>query len=236
LKNVYPDGVISIVSDTYDYWGLITNILPKIKNIIMNRNGRLLIRGDSGDPVKIICGDKEGETSEEIKGTVELLWDIFGGHINSKGYKVLDSHIGAIYGDSITLDRCLEICQKLKEKGFAISNVVLGVGSYSFQYVTRDTFGFALKATHAEINNEDVFIFKDPKTDKDNFKKSQKGMCVVSKNKSGDFHCIDKLSFKDINNQDLYKINMLEDVFIDGQLIRNQSLTEIRNILHKGEF
>ena len=151
----FPDGILSIVSDTFDLWQLITKYLPENKLAIMARNGKLVIRPDSGDPVDIICGlnTKSEEFKEnwlnttfgnkgEYEGVVELLWNIFGGTINEQGYKVLDSHIGAIYGDSITLERQLEIYERLEAKGFASTNIVLGVGSFTYQYNTRDTLGF----------------------------------------------------------------------------------------------
>ena len=232
ITEVFPSGVLSIVSDTYDYWNVITDILPRLKEDIINRDGKIVIRGDSGDPVKIICGDKNAEKdSEEYKGTVELLWDIFGGEINSKGYKVLNSKIGTIYGDSITVERCEQICNGLEEKGFAVNNCVFGIGSYTYQYNTRDTFGFALKATHAVIDGEEKFIFKAPKTDKDNFKKSQKGMCYVYRD-GEDILYKDELTLKE---QAEFKDNLLEIVFKDGKLIKDYSLSEIRNRLH-GSF
>ena len=182
--------------------------------------------------MKIICGDSEApNNSPAYKGTVELLWDIFGGEINSKGYKVLNSHIGTIYGDSITVERCEEICRCLAQKGFAVSNCTFGIGSYTYQYNTRDTFGFALKATHAVINGEEKFIFKDPKTDTGNFKKSQKGMCYVYK-EGEDILYKDELTIK---QQEECKDNLLEVVFKDGNLIKDYSLKEIRDKLH-GEF
>lgn len=232
INEVFPSGMLSIVSDTYDYWNIITNILPTLKQEILNRDGKIIIRGDSGDPIKIICGDSEApQNSPAYKGTVELLWEIFGGQINSKGYKVLNSHIGAIYGDSITVERCEEICNKLMQKGFAVSNCTFGIGSYTYQYNTRDTFGFALKATHAIINGEEKFIFKDPKTDIGKFKKSQKGMCYVYKN-GDDIAYKDELTIKEAEE---YKDNLLESVFKDGKLIKDYSLKEIRNKLH-GKF
>lgn len=230
ITEVFPRGVLSIVSDTYDYWRVITEILPKLKEEILSRDGKIVIRGDSGDPVKIICGDKSTtRDSEEYKGTVELLWDIFGGEVNSKGYKVLNGKIGTIYGDSITIERCEEICKGLMEKGFAVNNCVFGIGSYTYQYNTRDTFGFALKATHAVIKGEERFIFKAPKTDKDNFKKSQKGMCYVYK-QGKDILYKDELTIK---QQESYEDNLLELVFKDGILIKDYSLLEIRNRLHR---
>lgn len=230
ITEVFPSGTLSIVSDTYDYWNVIIKILPRLKEDILSREGKIVIRGDSGDPVKIICGDKNAtKGSEEYKGTVELLWEIFGGEINSKGYKVLNNKIGTIYGDSITIERCVEICKGLEEKGFAVNNCVFGIGSYTYQYNTRDTFGFALKATHAVINNKEKFIFKDPKTDTGNFKKSQKGMCYVYKD-GEDILYKDELTIKEQENK---KDNLLELVFKDGKLLKDYSLSEIRNRLHK---
>ena len=229
INEIFPSGVLSIVSDTYDYWNVITNMLPILKEEILNRDGKVLIRGDSGDPIKIICGDKDAEKdSPAYKGTVELLWNIFGGEVNSKGYKVLNSHIGTIYGDSITLERCEEICKQLAEKGFASNNCTFGIGSYTYQYNTRDTFGFALKSTHAVIDGKEKFIFKDPKTDTDNFKKSQKGMCYVYKD-GEDILYKDELTIKE---QEDFKDNLLEVVFKDGKVVREYSLNDIRDRLH----
>src|SRR5690606_2966258 len=113
----------------------------------------------------------------------ELLWDTFGGTVNAKGYKELIPQIGAIYGDSITIDRATQICERLKEKGFASTNVVLGIGSYTYQYNTRDTFGFAMKTTYGEVDSVGREIFKDPVTD-DGTKKSAKGLIkIISENK-----------------------------------------------------
>jgi nicotinamide phosphoribosyltransferase len=140
----------------------------KIRARQVDGNGlaKLVIRPDSGDPVKIICGytpvaltdggmsknwmagwalDKgydsfsfDGKTYDvkdgrelspaEVKGVVECLWDIFGGTKTDKGFKQLDSHIGCIYGDSITLQRADDIMKGLIRKGFASGNVVFGVG------------------------------------------------------------------------------------------------------------
>lgn len=161
LMKQFPTGILSIVSDTWDLWKVITEYLPALKDEILGRDGKIVIRPDSGNPVDIICGldnkiDAESKIfgrsrTVEDAGVIELLWDIFGGTINEQGYKVLDSHIGAIYGDSITLDRAQEISQRLQQKGFASTNIVLGIGSFTYQYNTRDTFGFAMKATYVEL-------------------------------------------------------------------------------------
>lgn len=313
IEDVFKTGPLSIVSDTYDYWNVITNYLPRLKNSIMSREGKIIIRGDSGDPVDIICGELqrddymevEGLTEEGLKdyiceyakkefdgesigkrytvriennlynislfyhwvedadasfggwytnevdevaiakseitpamkGTVELLWEIFGGTINSKGYKVLDPHIGAIYGDSITPARAAEIYKRLEEKGFAVNNCILGIGSYTYQYVTRDTFGFCLKATDSVINGVECQIYKDPITDKvkgNNFKKSQKGLCYVF-SEDGEIKYTDKHTREELEDEK-YSDNMLKVVFKNSVFVKEYSLSEIRNRLHNNKF
>ena len=229
ITEVYPNGFVSIVSDTWDLWSVLNNVIKPLKSEIMNRDGKIVIRPDSGDPVKIICGDLKSDNENERKGVIEILWDIFGGTITDKNYKVLDSHIGCIYGDAITLERCKEICEQLMKKGFASTNMVYGIGSFTYQYNTRDTFGFALKSTYALINEEEKFLFKDPVTD-NGIKKSQKGLVVVYK-ENGNIIYIDNLTLEQREN---YKdIDLLENVFVDGKLLRDESLSEIRERVSK---
>lgn len=225
ITKVYPNGFVSIVSDGYDFWDVIGRIVPALKNDILARTGgpvgdKVVIRPDSGDPVKILCGDPDGLTTLERKGAVEALWDIFGGTVSPQGYKVLNSKIGLIYGDAITLQRCEEICSRLKEKGFATINTVYGIGSYTYQYNTRDTFGYAIKSSLVSINGVEKEIFKDPKTD-NGVKKSLKGRVVVLKENG-------KLVVKDqqpnVNNSS----DLLEVVFNNGVLSKQITLAEIR--------
>lgn len=222
ITEVYPTGIVSIVSDTWDLWKVCTNYLSELKDIVQQRTGKVVIRPDSGDPVKIICGDPDGKTIAEKKGVVELLWDIFGGTITDKGYKLLDSHIGAIYGDSINLERAEAICEGLKQKGFA-SQVVFGIGSYTYQHNTRDTFGMAMKATYVEVNGEGRDIFKNPVTD-DGTKKSATGLLRVDK-ENGRYILTDKVTWGD------EKKGELETVFKNGELTKQYSLATIRKIL-----
>ncbi|WP_407556643.1 nicotinate phosphoribosyltransferase [Winogradskyella sp. 4-2091] len=220
ITEVYPNGIVSIVSDTWDLWKVLTEYLPNLKNEVLARDGKVVIRPDSGDPVDIICGHPNGTSTEEKKGVIELLWEIFGGTTNAKGYKELDAHIGAIYGDSITLDRATQICERLKQKGFASTNVVLGIGSFTYQYNTRDTFGFAMKATYGEVNGEGREIYKDPITD-DGTKKSAKGLIKIEK-QNGVYQLIDQVSWEEENQGEL------KEVYRDGKLLIDESLTEIR--------
>ena len=201
-----------------------------LKQDIMARDGRVVIRPDSGDPVKILVGNPNAVAgSLEHKGLIECLWDIFGGTVTDKGFKQLDNHIGAIYGDAITLDRAEAILQGLMDKGFSSTNVVFGVGSFTYQYNTRDTFGFALKATYAVIDGEEKQLFKDPKTD-DGTKKSQKGLVgVVSVN--GDLKLVDGMNRG--NKIAMAPVDELDVVFVDGKLHIDLTLQEIRDTLNK---
>src|ERR1700761_2619372 len=223
ISEVYPAGIVSIVSDTWDFWQVITDFLPKLKSRILARNGKVVIRPDSGDPVKIIIGDPSAPVgSPEYKGAIECMWETFGGTVTSKGYKLLDSHIGLIYGDSITTERQQAILEGLKKKGFASYNVVLGIGSYTYEYVTRDTFGFAMKATYGEVNGEGRDIFKDPKTD-DGTKKSAKGLMQVYTDP-----VTGKLALKDQCTWEEEAKGELKPVFRDGKLLVDWTLAEIR--------
>ncbi len=183
ILDLYPTGIVSIVSDTWDLWHVIGHILPILKDKILARDGKTVIRPDSGDPTLILCGDPDHKGTDRRdhlirKGVVESLWDLFGGTYNSGRYKELNQHIGAIYGDSISYDRANDILTRLGEKGFASTNVVFGLGSYFYEYVTRDTFGFAMKATASVVDGKEHMLFKDPKTD-DGVKRSARGRIVV---------------------------------------------------------
>ena len=233
LTEVYANTSFSCVCDSYDYWNVVDNILPRLKKEIMEHNGCLLVRGDSGDCVKVVTD------------TVFKLWEHFGGTVNSKGYKVLDPHVKAIYGDSITIQRCRRIYEILEENGFACSNVALGVGSFSFQCVeedgilkpfTRDTFSSCIKATYCEIDGKPYPIFKNPKDG--GFKKSQKGCCTV-------YHGIDRgfwnvgityedgLTWEEACND---KYNLLRPIFKNGEMLIDEDLQTIRARLHGGNF
>lgn len=233
LTEIYPNHSFSMVSDSYDYWNLVDNILPQLKEEILNHNGCISIRGDSGDPVEVVTE------------TVFHLWNIFGGIVNSKGYKVLDPHVKAIYGDSITPQRCEQIYKILEENGFAINNVALGVGSFSMMCLekveesdthyapyTRDTFGIAVKATYAEDEDQNpIMIYKQPKAL--SWKKSQKGCCIVNKTGQSytDGHTWDEVV-------DAYEagINLLEPVFSNGEMITEYSLSQVRHNMYPEGF
>lgn len=222
LMATYPKGILSVVSDTWDLWKVLSEYLPELKEEVLARDGKLVIRPDSGDPVDIICGEQLtlGGQSPVEKGVVEMLWDVFGGTVNEKGYKVLDTHIGAIYGDSITIERAKQICERLHHKGFASTNVVLGIGSFTYQYNTRDTFGFAMKATSVVVDGKRREIFKDPITD-DGVKKSAKGLVKVVLN-NGEYALVDQVSEAEEETGEL------QIIYENGQFINEVNLEVIR--------
>ena len=231
MLDLFPTGIVSVVSDSFDLWQVCTTFVTQLKDKILARNGKLVIRPDSGDPVDIVCGANPAGpdydlnynvyTVEQTKGVVELLWDAFGGTINSKGYKVLDSHIGVIYGDSISRERAEAICRRLEAKGFASNNVVFGIGSYTYNYNTRDSLGIAVKSTYCEVDGEARNIFKDPVTD-DGMKKSARGLLRIDL-VDGEYVLRDEVTEEEEAGGEL------KVVYENGKLLVDHTLQEIRN-------
>jgi nicotinamide phosphoribosyltransferase len=276
LLKMYPVGIVSIVSDTWDFWKVMTEFAPLLKKEIRARKhitddqgniivpGKTVFRPDSGCPVKILTGYKvfdagiyfqhprysekqiaavwdivpqaeaikvgkrhftleNGKVKElqecEVKGAVEVLWDEFGGSTTPKGFKQLEE-VGLIYGDSITLERAQQIVDRLADKGFASGNVVLGIGSFTYQYNTRDTYGYAMKATWGQVDGEGREIFKDPKTD-DGLKKSAKGLMRVEL-EDGEYVLYDQ------QTKEQEAGGELQTIFLDGVAHNFQTLADIR--------
>lgn len=294
----FPDGILAYVGDSYDYFAFVTEVLPLAKDTIMSRDGKLVVRGDSGDPVDIIAGTlfksyskeptledaaykafldnfdptpecedvslatkflyktkhyevvyaieynnigmldnwacktiTEFQRTSEEKGTIELLYEIFGGTVNDLGYKVLDSHIGMIYGDGITIERATSIFERLSAKGFASLNIVFGVGAYSLASLSRDDLGIAVKATAAEVVNEDgitewVPVYKEPKTDSS--KKSAKGLLKVTFDSDTGLYVL-----QDNVTPEEELEGELKTVFLDGKILVEDTFEEIKQRLYK---
>lgn len=245
LLSKYPKGIVSIVSDTWDYWELLENGTKELKEQILAREpdsmgmAKTVFRPDSGNPIDIICGtdndytvkgltsvDELEDTYKNIsasrKGSVHILDENFGSDINEAGFKTLNQKVGLIYGDSITPVRAHNILRKLMDKGYSSANIVFGIGSYTYQFITRDSLGFAIKATHGVIDGEEVQIFKDPKTGAS--KKSAKGMMRVDK-LNNDYILIDSL--------DSDEGGCLIEIFRDGKFSNLPTFDEIRDRLKK---
>ena len=336
LEEKFPAGIVAYVADSFDFWSFVSKIIQSVKDKILARDGKFVVRGDSGNPVDVICGfedadvkdlvarnlaeelvpgdsftvdgqvyklisyppvgddqylpffsleengfvkkwDQEAEekafeelakqvdaevtelmkleqtpetvtkiadliltkseanffvindnhvvVQAEAKGTIEVLWEIFGGTMTEKGYKMLDSHIGMIYGDGITIQRSQEIFRRLKKKGFATLNIVYGVGSYSLNMISRDFLGMAIKATNQIVNVHGVDldhpIYKDPKTDTS--KKSARGLLKVYKNEDG------KIVFDDMQTREQEETGLLSKVYENGEFKKLTNIFEIRD-------
>lgn len=236
LLDLYPTGILSVVSDTWNLWEVLTDYLPRLKDKILARDGKLVIRPDSGDPEWILCGTKSNPNAvqtPEVKtpatdpayfGVVNLLWEVFGGTVNEKGMRELDPHIGTIYGDSITYERAGSIAANLMNQGYASTVPVFGFGSYTFQYQTRDTFGMAVKATWTQRGGQGFNLRKDPLTDNGN-KRSASGRLAVRRTMAGDATLVEDASPEQMKESEL------KTVFVNGALERAQTLTQVRERL-----
>ena len=247
ICEVYPNGIVSIVSETWDFWQVVEDFLPKLKKEIMARDGRVVIRPDSGDPVDIICGLRtnphfntrivEGryyccyapfdidseyvEISEgQYYGAYYMLGKTFGWNTTDTGFRYPSTKVGLLYGDSITLERQKQIYMRLEGASMAACNLVLGVGSFTYQFKSRDSLGFAVKATACKINGELKEIFKQPKTD-DGTKNSLKGLIAIYE-ENGTYVA------KDCVSEAEEMTGALEPVFVNGSLVKDYSLSEIR--------
>jgi nicotinamide phosphoribosyltransferase len=257
IEDLYPSGIVAIVSDTWDFFKVLTEIAPTLKDKIMGRDGKVVFRPDSGDPVDIVAGTakvihpEKGEficdqdpgvyivdgiyywwtgnysldepiileikdPTPQMKGAIEVLWDEFGGVLSNKGYKMLDEHVGLIYGDSITLDRASRILERLERKGFASSNIVFGIGSFTYQHTTRDTLGCAMKATYAVVSGEERELEKKPVTDPT--KKSHRGLLRVNEDGSVQDQC----TWGEESG------GLLRTIYKDGELADLPKFSEIR--------
>lgn len=224
ICDVYPSGIVSIVSDTWDLWNVLTNIVPSLKAEIMARDGKVVIRPDSGDPSNIINGDMNyPEGTPQRKGALRLLDETFGSTNTAQGYKTLDPHVGLIYGDSITPKRQRDILDRMEFNGYASNNIVLGIGSYNYQYTTRDVHGFAMKATHVVNETRGAMpIFKAPKTGAE--KNSAKGLLRVDW-KDGAYRLTDNVT------RDEERKGELQTAFLDGEIVAPEDLGSIRNLV-----
>lgn len=223
-----PSGIVSIVSDTYDLWNVLTVIADELKPDILARDGKVVFRPDSGDPKTILCGDEAAPAgSPARKGAIRLLDELFGSTVNSKGYKELNPKVGLIYGDGMYYSRIADILGTIKVMGYATTNLVIGVGGILLQQHNRDDMGFAIKATHARVGTEDRELFKDPVTDSG--KRSHKGFVRIDRLEGGEYVTTDRVS------AEKEKGGLLVEVFRDGKMLKEWTFEEVRALARKEE-
>lgn len=236
ITKVQPKGVLSYVSDTNDYWGVLTKIAPALHYEILTREGKLVFRPDSGIPEKIVLGDPNSKQRHIQMGSVRVLQEEFGSKTNSKGYEVLNPCVGLIYGDAITQTIAKKIAEGLKEMRFSIENITFGIGAFTYQYVTRDTRGYAIKATNADFAElGEIPLYKSPKTD-DGTKVSQRGCVVVYETVCDGIVYNDGYDLKHSHGGFSNYTNLLQPIFIDGEVKNTETIYDIRERLHKGGF
>lgn len=215
MLQLYPTGLVSIVSDTYDIWQVLTEYAKVLKPQILARDGKVVFRPDSGVPELIICGDPQADPQSPAgKGCLRLLAEMFGTTMNSKGYLELNPKVGLIYGDGMYLERYTKTLEMMEQMGFAASNLVIGVGGI-LRYHSRDTLGFAIKATNIIVNGETRAIMKDPITDPG--KRSHTGYLKLDHNPTtGQFTTTDNVTVPDEDS------GFLQTVFTDGYIYNQE--------------
>ena len=224
MLRLYPTGIVSIVSDTTDVYDFCGRVAFLRKDAILSRDGKTVFRPDSGDPVKIICGDDAAEEgSDQWLGILRLLDKVFGHTVNKKGFKVLNAKIGLIYGDGMYIARYRKVLQLMMDMGYAASNLVIGIGGIVRNH-SRDTQGISLKATHVVNNGESVNIQKDPITDPG--KKSPKGYVSLSRLSDGTYFTENECTPEE------EAASLLQVTYRNGALIGEQTYMEIRTRLH----
>jgi nicotinamide phosphoribosyltransferase len=209
MLDQYPEGLVACVSDSFnifkaceDIWG------TQLKDKVMNRNGTLVIRPDSGDPASTVL---------EV---MRILDKKFGSTVNAKGFKVLDPHVRVIQGDGVNHDSINAILENLKNNGFSADNLAFGMGGALLQKLNRDTQNFAFKCSSVTIDGKDRDVSKTPITDTGKFSKSGKLKLIRYEGSHG--------SVLQTVTQDRPGKDLLVEVFRDGEILKEYTLDEVR--------
>ena len=211
LFNEYPNGILSLVIDSYNYRDFIMTLGTKFKEIILNRDGITVFRPDSGDPVK---------TSLEV---MELLGEYFGYSINKRGFKVLNPKVKMLWGDGIDANGINDILYKLTVSKWSSENIVFGMGGALHQKVNRDTQRFAFKSSYQVCNGKGKNIYKDPL---DTSKTSKRGRLSLIHDWNDSFTTMQELESVDPDD-------LLKEVFRDGELLIDYTLDDVKKNLDK---
>ncbi|UKM62634.1 putative nicotinate phosphoribosyltransferase [Aeromonas phage P19] len=229
FTETYPTGILSYVADSEDYYRLLSVDLLALKDEIEARqpdsNGlcKFVVRPDSSPktPYEVIMGDPEAEDENERKGSLQILWDIFGGTVNEKGFRVLNPKVGIIYGEAIDGELQEKIYAGMAAAGWCVSNVLMGTGSWGFlKNASRDSFSIAIKGTHSIVDGIDISMQKNPKTAL-NSKKSARGRLRVEK-VDGDYVLFENQTADEFNQGEL------KLAFRDGKIVNFQIWKDIQ--------
>ena len=204
----YPKGVVSIVSDSYDIFAAVRDIVcsPDYKAKVLARDGVLVIRPDSGDPVTTVLR------------LCDILEEGYGSTINELGYRELNPKVRLLWGDGINYDGIYDILNALKNSGWSATNMAaFGSGGGLLQKMDRDVQRFAFKCSAQKRNGQWHDIYKNPL---DTTKASKKGRLALIKTHDG--------RYRTVTEQDAGQNNQLEPVFENGKLLRDMTFAEVR--------
>ena len=227
-----PNGIISMVSDTYNIYYACDYIYGQLfRDKILMRDGKFVIRPDSGDPVLVLCGNPDADPSSEYyelekEGIINILARRFGYDLNNRGYKVINQKIGILQGDGIDYEMTLKILERMKEMGYASSNMVFGSGGGLLQKFNRDTMKFAIKASHAIVNGQHRDLKKNPFTDPGKVSKTGY-MKLVSTFKHGN-HTYETVEMTQENLD--WANDILRSVLLNGDLLVDDDFSTVRDL------
>lgn len=218
LLDKYPNGILSIVGDTYDIYNFVDRILPKFKDRILSRNGKVVVRPDS-------ITDRHKTPEEQVVYLLSSLSTTFGSSKNNKGYHDLNPKVGVLWGDGLSVQKIDDICQECTMSGFSINPLVFGMGTGLIQNVNRDTQRFAFKASAICIDGIWKPIRKNPL---DKTKSSKAGLLKLVKD--GDqYLTVSSLEYGDkFNFFHTHADNELKEVFHNGFITKMYNFDQVR--------
>jgi len=211
LLSEYPDGILSVVADSYDVYRFVSEIGTTFHDRVLVRDGVFVVRPDS-----VTGWHKTPELL--VVWILNKLWEYFGGTLNSKGYRVLDQHVRVLWGDGIDPAGIERILEKAQAAGFSAENLVFGMGGGLLQKVNRDTQRFAFKASAIKRAGVWHDVFKRPL---DPSKASKKGRLALIKSQDGSL-------YQTVPAVSLDRDDLLETVFENGEVLRHQTLDDVR--------
>lgn len=203
--------LVAVVSDSYNIYEACSELWgTKLKDQVLNMNGTLVVRPDSGHPATVVL---------EV---LNILSEKFGYKTNEKGYKVLNDKVRVIQGDGVNYDSIKEVLDTINSFKYSTDNLAFGMGGKLLQALDRDTQKFAFKCSSVRVNGEDRDVFKETVTDPT--KASKRGRLELVKLRSGD-----GFTYRTINTGISSEQDYLTEVFRDGRLVKEYSFDEIRN-------
>ena len=204
----FPEGLVAVVSDSYNVYEACEKLWGEmLRQKVLDRNGALVVRPDSGNPKEVVLK------------VLEILGTKFGSEINGKGYRVLHPKVRVIQGDGVNYWTIQDTLAAVNRAGWSADNLTFGMGGALLQQLNRDTQKFAFKCSSITVNGEEHDVFKDPVDGHD--KASKRGRLALH-------FANGKWSTPRSNRNTLDSEDRLQTVFRDGELLVNQTVAEIR--------